>query len=211
MKKWGILVFATLSMLLTTCVKNKTNSDDEIPVSKFEMKKGADLKNWHCYNIQNDEVCLPKDWKSHKKEEVIFYSDLGDSTNGTYFSISRYVKKNEDVSAKNYLRQMYDVLSSDTIEVTNEYKLSELNFSDFKAFFGEFYMNKKLNKYCYYTMIWETDGYLYGLAMKAKMDEREYYYKDFQNILYTFKSDGKLVFSEASTLKSIRNIDLQNL
>jgi hypothetical protein len=158
--------------------------------------------------LKNETACIPKEWNHVETDKALFYANFANSNENTYFAITAY---SQDVQLQNYLKEMAKVLSSDTIEQTQSYKLTELVFPKKTAYYTEVYSKKDTTNYCFYMMLWKVNGTTYDFGLKTKLSEKDKYYKFFQTILYNFQSNGEQIFSEKDQLEKIKHLKFEDL
>ena len=192
---------------------NSESKDGYLKVGEFQIRKGKSLnkKDWQCYEVQYDKICCPVEWKYINQKTFLFFSQLDDINENTFFVVVRYDMKINNLTLKDYLKEGYKQLKSDTVERFENYSLKELIFKDKTALYGEFETKIKDSLYITFSMYRELNGMIYDLSLKVPKEQKDKYYENFQDILYNYKANNKFIYSEKDELKSVHSITFDSL
>lgn len=201
----------SIFLALSACSlqSEKKHGYSEIDDFQVTLDKEFDTQDWTCVNAQYDEVCFPSKWKVVEQTKYLFLSQLADTDENTYFVVLRYEMGISKVNIDAYLTEVQRQLSSDTVEVMLDYKLTELIFSnEERAVFAELDTRVKEMKYKAFAIYYEFNGLLYDLTLKTSFNSESVDYQIFQNVLYNYKTQGTHLFPINESIKAFRPIVL---
>jgi len=215
MKIYLLIVTTIFVCGFSRCTSNRDTSEnskkDILKVTNFKLRKGNTLKDWNCFEIEGNTICIPLTWKTIKQNKVYYFTYLDNNNDNTYFTILRFNESTENIDSKKYLKETYLQLVNDTAEKGTSYSVKKLIFKNKESYYCEYYTKIGNISYITYSMIFNRGDYLYDVSLKAEKDVSTKYYDVFQDILYNFRIKGNQFFSEKDKLKEIQIIDLSTL
>lgn len=193
-----------LTSLLLQCRFGSENKDTI--ETKFKKGKNLNPKEWQCYDVENNKICIPSKWSFVKQDVGLFFASLNNDKN-TYFGII----KTDSLDIEEYLKMGYKESLKDSSEIFIGYTLKKITFKDKAAYYGEYFTTIDKTEYFTYAMGFEQERFMYDVGLKLKKVDSPKYKDTFKNILFNFRINGKLVFDEHDEIIKIDTIDLSSL
>ncbi|MGN6477545.1 MAG: hypothetical protein ACTHKV_09995, partial [Flavipsychrobacter sp.] len=163
-----------------------------------------DLSDWSCYDVQYDHWCCPSNWTPQRQGNILFLSDLNDSIDHTFFAITRYDKTGNNMQMNDYIKEVYSQLKTDTFEKILNYSFKEINYQNRKAYYGEYLTLINGKEYICFSMYTNLNQILFDISLKVLKIDKEKYYNIFQNLLYTYKTNGRNLFDQNEKIISVK-------
>ncbi|MBX7107637.1 MAG: hypothetical protein K1X61_03215 [Chitinophagales bacterium] len=189
---------------------NQESIEDSVKVNtlRIRQEKTVSPKSWNCFDLQYDKICCPNYWQPVKQNKCLFFTQLLDSNENSFFLVLRLDTMMYNLTLDNYLRQVNVQLNEDSVEIFKEYNVSKLLFDDKKAYYGEFTTSIADTLYLSFAMYTEVHGMIYDFTLKIPIIEKQVYREIFQDILYNYQANGNYIFSKSDELVSIEEIDM---
>lgn len=200
-----ILGLVILMSSLVQCRFGSKNKD-EVDI-KFEKGKNLNAKEWQCYDIDNNKICIPSKWTYVKQDVALFFARINNDKN-SFFGIV----KNDSLDIEEYLKIGFKETVKETLkdstEVFTGYTLKKITFKNKEAYYGEYFTTIGKTEYFTYSMGFEQEGCVYDVGLKLKKADSPNYKDTFKDILFNFRINNKLVFDEHDKIIKIDTIDL---
>ena len=208
-KKFLLLYIA----IITSCgTKQETQDSRSMKVDQYDVDIGEklDSEDWNCEPTQEDNICYPRDWKPVDQTKFTFFSYLNNDDDNTFFVVAKYDLVELGMTDKDYLKEVYRQLKTDTVEIFEEYSFKELIYENRNSsYYGEFSTQVQSKNYFTYTMYTVKGGSLFDITLKVEKRYKDNYYKQFQNILYNIKTDNIYLFDFKEEIKEVKSVNLE--
>ncbi|GAA4092628.1 hypothetical protein [Mucilaginibacter panaciglaebae] len=206
------LLLIIMSLMLG-CIGDSNKLKHDTTIVHYEMKQGRSLasKDWHCYDVDEERVCIPTNWKMRQQSKYLFMSDVDAFDQSTFFVVLKYNKVSSGLDVTKYLKTTYHSLKNDTVEVFTGYTVKKITFEDKESVYGEYYTSIKHKPYMTYSTVFEKDNDLFEIALKVDSTKAVGYKEIYRDILFNIQHKGKAVFSAKDVIKDIQVIDISKL
>jgi hypothetical protein len=192
---------------IVSCMNDPKGSDvanEEVPI---EYKIGSKLKDWACYDINEDRICIPSTWTIKKQSKFHFFSLLDATDANSYFVVLKYNKTISGLNIDSYIKETYNQSIKDSIELFTGYTLKKIIFKDKQSVYGEYFTSIKGKPYMTYSTVFEIDDNLFELALKVDSAKAANYKEPYKDILFNFQHNDASVFSPKDEITNIKVID----
>jgi hypothetical protein len=198
---------------LIACHSNSTPSAHDTTIIDYKLTQGKPLPpgEWHCYNVDEEKICIPSSWGYVKQDKFLFVSDISRMSPGSYFVVVKHNMKKSGFTPIKYLSQIYSDLKTDTTGRLIGHETSKINYSDKETFSSEFHTLTNNVPYITYSTIFECGNDLFEIALKIEKSKAKSFQEDYKDILFNFYYNNKLVFSINDKLTGVETIDLDKL
>lgn len=195
------------------CSGNSNNKSHDTTTIDYNIKQGDSLpsKDWHCYNVDEERICIPTTWKFKRQSKVLFFSDLDYVDSNSYFVILKYNKLTSELDAIKYLKTTYVQLKKDPVEKFTGYTVKKLTFADKETYYSEYYTSINKRSYMTLSTVFESGNNLFEIALKVDSSKINSYRDHYKNILFNFYIKNEPIFSDKDVIKGIDVIDLSKL
>jgi hypothetical protein len=165
----------------------------------------------NCNPVQNNIICIPKEWKVIKQSELFFFAAPQSDYKYTFFTVGKYNLKSSNLELKSYLKAVYKELRAKNKEAFTGYTLKKITFEDKTSYYAEYFSKVDNVDYIAYSILFEKEGFLYDIFLKREKNSTVPYKAIFNEIVFNFKVDGIQIFYEEDEIKKTEVIDLSKL
>ncbi|MES2377950.1 MAG: hypothetical protein V4553_15290 [Bacteroidota bacterium] len=180
----------------------------------FTCKPKLDLnsEDWNCKKIDDERICVPTSWVFKEQTKYLFFTNLDNDDNNSYFVILKHNKTGSGLSIIKYLKEMYTVFrQKDTIELTRGYTLKKVISDKAITYHNEFYSTISNKNYVTYTVIFEKDDNIFDMSLKIDEEHSTRYQELFRDVLFRFQYKNEPTFTPEEKINKIDTIDLSKL
>jgi len=204
-----ILAAASLSV---GCISSTTTSKNDTTVTVVtKVTKEGILPpgEWHVYNFPHETICVPSKWHFVDQNKILFMVSLNQNDANSYFGVVKEMKNEESGTA--YLKRLYSLLKKGVIGSIDSCSVINAIYDDKTVFNCEFHLKIENEKYVLYSTIFEKDAYLFEIRLMAPEKRHDEFRQTYNNILYNFYCDKKLVFNDQDQIRKAQIIDMDAL
>ncbi len=198
MKKY----IAKLVLIILLCHVGCNNASKK----KNIANKTSDLS---CNSIQNNIICIPKEWKIINQSGVFFFAAIKKDYRYAFFTVNKIDLKVTHLDLKSYLKAIYKELQKkNNVETFTGYTLKKITFEDKTSYYAEYFSKVENIDYKSYSVLFEKDGFLYDIFLKSEQNTKVKYKDIFNEIIFNFRIDGIPIFYEDDEIKKTDIIDI---
>jgi|GEM_PF-1486530 hypothetical protein len=210
-KLLSLALFAVI--FLVSCSTNTTYIYRNDTVVNYVIKQGKPLppKEWHCYNVEEEKICIPSSWRFVNQNRFFFLAKPPVLDSQSFVVVLKYNIKATGLTVNKYLRETYLQLRNDTIEKFNGYTTLKMVYSNKEAYNSEYHTTIKNKPYTTFSTVFEKDSILFEIALKAEKSQSAKYQQLYQDIVFNFYTKNKLVFTVKDKVNQTHEVDLSKL
>jgi len=164
-------------------------------------------KEWHCYNVEDEKICIPSSWGFVNQNRYLFVSNLPNLYPNSYFEVVKKNKLRSGYDAESYLKGLYAEIKSDTVGKFTGQKIIKITYSNKQTFNCEFYSTIDNKPYVTYSTVFEIDNNIFEIALKVNLLKGNSLLETYKNILYNFYYKNELVYSIKDKITGIEEIN----
>ena len=209
--KLPILTF--LILVFSGCSTSSKQSSKDTTIVNVTFKRGKPLpaNEWHCYNVQDEKICIPSTWRFVNQNFYLFVANPKTIRSNSYFVVLKYKKSKSGYNVVKYLKQLCIEEKKDTTSKFIDQKISKTIYSDKIAFYSESHSLIGNESFTAYSTIFEIGDDLFDITLKTKSSQQKVYQETYRDILFNFYYRNNLVFSIKDKIESVENVDISKL
>lgn len=205
--KSNATIIIPIVLLITACVSSTTTEkrDTTITVTTQIIRAGRlSSADWHVYKFPKEKICVPSTWRYIDQDDILFYASVDQKDTDAFFTVIKKLKKEEGSFA--FLKRSYSYLKGGTEGKLVSSSIINTVYEDKDVYNCEFHLEKDRKKLVLYATLFEKNQYTYAITLTVP-DGKNSFRQTYNNILYNFYYDEKLVFSEKDKITTARVID----
>ncbi len=203
-----------VASLLVGCSENSTHLEhNDTTIVDYTIKQGKPLpvREWLCYDIDEDKICAPVTWGFVKQNSFFFMSDLSNIAPSSYFVIVKKDKISSGLDTKKYLKKLFTEFKQDSTGRLAKSQAIEVTYADKKVVYSEYYITMGKEPYIVYSTIFELDNDLYDISLKMITSKAKIYHEAYQNVIFNFYHNNSQVFTSKDKVVNAEIVDLTKL
>ena len=194
-------------LLLSACISSTTTqkTDTTTTVTTHITRAGRlPAADWHVYKFPTEKICVPSTWRYQEQDDILFQASVNEKDTDAFFAVIKKFKKDEGSLA--YLKRSYAYMKGGNEGNLVTSSIINTVYEDKNVYNCEFHLENDRKKFVLYATFFEKNQYTYAITL-AVPDGKNSYRQTYNNILYNFYYDEKLVFSEKDKITTGRVID----
>jgi hypothetical protein len=207
-KKNPSIFVLNLCFCLIACSTNSTHSSHDTTIVNVIIKQGKPLpaKEWHCYNVEDEKICIPSSWGFVSQNRYLFVSNLNNLYPNSYFAVKQN-KVRSGYDAVSYLKALDADIKTDSVGKFTSQKITKITYSNKQTFNCEFYSTIDNKPYVTYSTVFEIDDKIFEIALKVNLLKGNSLLETYKDILYNFYYKNELVYSTKDKITGIEEIN----
>lgn len=210
-----VLAFILIAAVINSCQTNKGGNDNKSlnesksNITSFKITEGKSLNNdeFTLFSNEDIEFFYPKTWIQKDVADYEFFAYTTKEKDIQNFIVINSFELSSEISEESYFEAMHEYFSSNDDESLSNYKISKLTFESKTSYYAEYETLYHDEDYILFQMLWKDEKHLYDFTLKCDLASKEYYYKEFQIILYNIKSrKGSYFFEVEDELTNLDNV-----
>lgn len=199
--------------LLAACTTSLTQTVHDTTIVNYNLKQGKPLpsKDWHCYNIDEDKICIPARWDYVKQSGFLLMSDLSHVASSSYFVVVKQDKKATGLDERMYLKKLFVELKQDRTGTLTGWQAVKITYADKDVTYSEYHILMGKDPYVLYSTVFEIGNNLYDIALKMSAANAKSYHGAYQDVIYNFYHRDNLIFTAKDKILRAKVIDLTKL
>jgi len=196
---------------LIACSSNSSRTNHDTTIVDYTIKEGEPLpsKDWHCYDTDDDKICIPEAWGIVNQNKFLLMSDLNHVAPGSYFVVVKSHKANNN--AIKYLKDLYSELKNDTTGKLTGWRALKTTYANKESFYSEYNISIGSVPYVVFSTVFENGNDLFDVSLKMSAAKAAAYQEEYKNVLFNFYHKGKQVFTVKDKIVGVKFIDLSML
>jgi hypothetical protein len=204
------LIYAALIIGFISCTN--TNNDEVNGKNVnivFKKGKKLDAQSMRCYQIDDNTICIPSNWKLQNQNKYFLFSTLDNNDDlNSFFVIAKYSKITSGLSCVRYIKETYNELRKDTTEKLVGYTVKKLTFENTVSYYCEYYTSVANKPYLSFSTVFERNDNIFDVTLKTDSPRAQKLKESYRNVLFNLYHNHVAYFSEKDNVKNIEVIDL---